>query len=51
MLAQHVDMLHVDESLGFRKEVDNILSAANDAHINTGNFIIEETRLSNIDHF
>jgi len=33
--VQHVDMLHADENLGFRKEFDYILSAANGAQINT----------------
>ena len=47
VFAQHVEMLHADENFGFKKEFDNILSAANEAHINTGNFILEESRLSN----
>ena len=51
VFVQHVDMLHADENLGFRKELDYILSVANGAQINTGNFIIEETCVSNIDVF
>ena len=42
VFTQHVDMLRADENLGFRKEFDYILSAANGAQINTGNLNVEE---------
>lgn len=35
VFVQHVDMLHADENLGFRKEFDYILSTVNGAQINT----------------
>ena len=45
VFVQHVDMLHADENLGFRKEFDYILSTANGAQINTGNFKILNTNI------
>eukprot|EP00092_Neocalanus_flemingeri_P005720 GFUD01006160.1.p1 GENE.GFUD01006160.1~~GFUD01006160.1.p1 ORF type:complete len:1193 (+),score=156.97 GFUD01006160.1:67-3645(+) len=35
VFVQHVDMLHADENMGFRKELDYILSAANAVQKNT----------------
>ena len=51
VFVQHVDILHADENLGFKREFDYILSAASGAQINTGNFLNEDILVSNIDVF